>query len=80
MRAIWKFPITCPQMAVPTGAIFRSCAMQGTIPCMWMEIETTNPLEVINVYIYGTGHTIPDDLTYLGSYIDGPYVWHLYKK
>lgn len=29
--------------------------------------------------VFGTGQVVPDDAEHVGSVLDGPFVWHLYR-
>lgn len=50
-------------------------------PCVWYETDTVNvPQSHHPIVIIGTGHTKPRDMVHIGSYIDGPFVWHVYAR
>lgn len=93
MRSIWKFDleITDAQIVeMPVGAVLRFVAAQGPHEVkLWAEVDTTAWKTRRLIAMFGTGHQIPETLnnpqdgtatpiTYVGSVIDGPFVWHVY--
>ena len=66
---------------IPEGGriVYVDC-QQPRVVSFWVELEPEN--EVIPCYfvIIGTGHPVPDDCGYVGTILDGPFVWHLYEK
>lgn len=60
------------------------------VPCVWAEIVTdasdvlvpSKPGKVggLRVTVYGTGHRIPTALEHAGSFVAGPFVWHVYSQ
>lgn len=89
MRTIWKqvvinFPVN-DVVEIKTGRSF-AFVMTGKDPAsgqpaVWFEIDTDEDLEVTHrLTIVGTGHPIEEALgSYVGSVIDDPFVWHLYR-
>ncbi len=83
MKTIWKYTIKYSHafelITTPTArVVFFS--VQGGQPTFWMEFQ----LGVQNTHkrqfqIFGTGHDIPDHARYIGTTLDGPFVWHLYE-
>lgn len=48
-------------------------------PCIWAEVDTLEPIQPHRFFIVGTGHPIPDAaITYLGSFVQNSFVWHVY--
>lgn len=48
-------------------------------PCLWAVIDTDLKTETRKLYVRGTGHWIPEDYkTMLGSFTQGPFVWHVF--
>ena len=83
-REIWKFPVTIGLWTekIPSSAKFLSVQMQDLSPQMWWLIDPSAPTELFKFIIVGTGQPLPDDTdewTYLGSFIDGFFVWHLFQ-
>jgi hypothetical protein len=81
---IWKYEIHGGSMLLPKGAILLCVQAQEGNPCLWAEV---NPQEAEmvprNFLIYGTGWVIADikniKKVYVGTYQQGPYVWHVYE-
>lgn len=57
---------------------FLHVGMQGVMPCIWAEVDVDSPLEVEALAVLGTGHEVPEGARHLGTWLDPPYVWHLY--
>jgi len=82
MKTIYKFPIdviTDMQIQIPHGAKFLFCSLQNSEPQMWFEVDDNNPREWRYFKIHGTGHIIGEREKYLGTYLSGVFVWHLYE-
>lgn len=84
MKTIWKFPLVItdrqtvpiPENGVP---IHVGLDPHGN-PCIWCEIPSINiDRGLLEVFIVGTGNEMPDRAeNHLGSFIQGPFVWHVY--
>lgn len=86
MRAIHKFPLphaitTGDPVAVemPPQAIRHRFAMQNHVPTIWAEVDTAHGLVPRYFQIFGTGQELPDGAEYVGTFEQGPFVWHLYE-
>lgn len=86
MRTIYKYPLEITDEQVIKISLFKYiCESIVRVdldplgqPCIWCEVETTSkPLPVI-IFIVGTGNPIPDEAKHIGSFIQGPFVWHVY--
>ncbi len=82
-KTLWKFPLECfggaQSFSVPAAGVIRFFGMQGTTPCLWIEVHQDAPSEIRSFIIHGTGHPIPIAEAYLGTCFDGPLVWHVYE-
>jgi hypothetical protein len=89
MKTIWKFPIRPDSVKdnvfkISIQVPFYSkplCIMnQDRTICVWVEVDPKEEKkELLHLYCVGTGHgAVPEDKNYLGSVIDGAYVWHFY--
>ena len=84
-RSIWKFPIKIDDhqvIPVPNGAKIRSVAVQGETVCLWAEVDPNEPIFGRDIFVYGTGHPMPDDPgTFIGSVMlhGGALVFHIYE-
>ena len=88
MKTVWKFPIE-PNSA--QGDVYRMtvnapedakpiCVMnQGGEICVWMEVTPDAPKKKLTLFSIGTGFgAIHPEARYIGSVMQGHYVWHIY--
>jgi hypothetical protein len=83
MKTVWKYPLALLDRQVLKAPLYakpRLVAVQNEQACIWLEVETTNPVRDLVVHIEGTGHAIEHDGTHAGSFQDGPFVWHVYVE
>ena len=85
MRTIYKYPLQITDyqtILIPEFALFTHIAMQYDKPTLWLEVDTSKPVESINILCFGTGMEIPEsmELFHLGTVIDGDFVWHFYSE
>ncbi len=85
MRTIWKFPIARGEdgsiIEVPVSAKFAFVGIgpdSGSV-AVWVDLHTDSPRVERRLRVYGTGWSIASGATYIGSAIDGPFVWHLFE-
>lgn len=93
MRTIYKYELkvdTLNEIPLPSyGVKILSVGNQRDNLCMWVEQESS---ETLNKYTgkphilkeryflaLGTGHEVVENLTYIGTAIIEPYVWHVYE-
>lgn len=90
MRAVWKFPIdvstvggtVSPEITMPAGAKIVHVAQQrvGDVVTLWAEVNPDARVRETRYFaIIGTGHPIPDGYEHVGTWLDDPFVWHLYE-
>jgi hypothetical protein len=85
MKTVWKFPLVIADeqtIATPIGSkpIYINLDPNG-IPCVWCDVDSDNLFDgKVKILIRGTGHPSPENVTYLGSFIQGPFVWHVYYR
>lgn len=84
MRTVWKFPLALkPEQTIelPKGAVILFTAvpaMAGEVT-MWALIGADREMEPRRFAIRGTGHEVEEDLLYVGTVIDGSFVWHIFE-
>lgn len=88
MRTIWKTPIDRIGAAsdigfavsVPQGSKPLTLMVQDGRPCLWWEVDDQEPrADQRIIYLIGTGHEMHGNArVYLGSVIEGAFVWHFY--
>jgi hypothetical protein len=85
MKTIYKYPIpygsTDTYTEMPNGARILAVQMQNGKPYVWAIVETTMEVVGRRFVLYGTGHALDDYYgTYIGTFQDGPFVWHLFER
>ena len=83
-RAIWKYPLTGDTrvaLEMPIGARVLAVQMQGHLPCLWALVDTSADVQRRTFRIFGTGHRfdLSPDAPHIGTFQDGPFVWHLFE-
>jgi hypothetical protein len=84
---IYKYPIdTCLQVQtinLPWNSILLHVGLDPTgRPCIWAQVDVDNPKKKeLQVQVVGTGWDTPNnDWDYLGTFLQGDFVWHIYVK
>ena len=67
-------------MTLPVDFIVRLIGLDPRDnPCLWAEINTDKATIEQAFTIRGTGEAIPHSAVFLGSFLQGSFVWHLFK-
>jgi len=85
MRTIWKIPLKATDkqtIEVPRGGKFLHTDVNDEELCLWFEVLTESPKVEKEIWVFGTGNPIPDDLhiSYRGTVIVGSFAWHIYEE
>lgn len=85
MLIIYKYPFEISRniiIAMPKAARVIRVDKQGSVPCMWAIVNPGNAIEQRQFVIYGTGQKIDSKITqhYIGTFFDGPFVWHVFQR
>lgn len=86
MKTIFKYRLELADSQVlrlPKGAKLLTVQIQHGAPHVWAEVDDTQELEDMGVWIFGTGHPLSaEGLTYLGTYqlYGGQLVFHVYYQ
>lgn len=80
---IFKYPISVRPRQVlimPSGALLLAVQMQAETACIWAAVDPLNSNVDRIIYTRGTGHDLDERLagSYLGTYQEGPFVWHVF--
>jgi hypothetical protein len=84
MNTIWKYPLRIAdfqEVRVKLNGIPIHAGLDPSgSPCVWCEVEEDNTdTEPLHIYIIGTGNPLPSRAReHLGSFVQGPFVWHVY--
>lgn len=79
MRAVYKYDLT-EEIIAPIEK-FLHIEMQDGVPCAWAIVDTDLEEKHYTVLCSGTGWPLLDPQTkdtYVGTLMDGPYVWHFF--
>ena len=83
----YEVPVSDVPWAVgmPIGAKILHVGVSGTDPMttvwIWAEVARDVPTEIRSFQLTGTGHPVPDGLTYVGTAYEAmlPLVWHVWE-
>lgn len=82
MKVIWKFLTNASHekiMAKEGGIVRKVSLAQGFIR-LWIEVDKDANDAPFRVTIVGTGQKVPEDMTYIDTVFEPPFVWHIYVK
>lgn len=90
-RTIWKYGIeVTDRFALEIPGNFKVLCVKnqnrnGSFvdgrPCMWIDVDPAIQSASHNFFVVGTGGPIPDGARhYIGTWLDGPFVWHLFME
>lgn len=81
---IYKYPIQIagPQeLKMPRGMTPLHVGLDPIgVPCIWAKVEPESEIHGYTVWVCGTGHDAPEDFLHIGTFIQGPFVWHVFMK
>lgn len=79
MRAVWKFDLEDgPVLRLPVGATVLTAQSQAGRLCLWAVVDPEAAREDRKVHVIGTGQPVPEDVQYVGTVQEGPFVWHVF--
>lgn len=83
MRTVWKYQAELNdtiEFTLPKEAQLLKVGIQQGAITFWFLVDPDNPLADCKPFsIRDTGHPVPDNVTYIDSVFDGPFVWHIFK-
>lgn len=86
METMWKFVFELKsetlEIQVPLGSKARFVGLDPITgnPAVWIHVMQHDEVkETKSFVIYGTGHKINALTEYVGSVIQGPFVWHIFE-
>lgn len=79
MRKVFKYKME-DKVDLPLGHKIIMTAKQNDAWYIWVEFEDVNESNTVEVAfkVFGTGHRISKEWVHLHSYIERPFVWHIY--
>jgi hypothetical protein len=82
-KQIWKYSLD-NIIEMPKGAEILTVDIQNGQMFnaqMWVKVNTENEMEKRMFEVIGTGQNFDDtNKKYIGTYQDGPFVWHVFEK
>ena len=82
-KQIWKYSLE-NIIEMPKGAEILTIDIQNGQMFnaqMWVKVDTENEMEKRMFEVIGTGQNFDDtNKKYVGTYQDGPFVWHVFEK
>ena len=83
MSTIWKYKLSVGENEInlPSYNQILTVQLQNEEPYVWVLLDPKEKTYPMLFDVYGTGHTIEDSQFkhYIGTWQDGPHVWHLFK-
>lgn len=82
-RQVFKYPLALAEVVeldIPEGGRVLTLGVQQGIPMLWVLVDVVQPMERRTFITVGTGHEVPWATTFVGTWFDGPYVWHVFEK
>jgi len=77
---IFKYEVDHEKILVPYKSRILKAGRDPTGKlCIWILIDETSECNVpLRTIVVGTGHDVPDGYTYVDTYNEGPFVWHIF--
>lgn len=86
MKTIWKYQFEISDgfnLLMPYDSDILSVQVQENQPCMWVLVDTNQPVITRRFRIFGTGFTNLDELgkfwNFISTFQMPPFVWHLFE-
>jgi len=82
MIVVWKFEFPLANefvLQMPIGARPVTAVFQNGRPCMWAIVNPDESTEDRFFAIRGTGKGLSGKSSYLTTFLDGSFVWHLFE-
>lgn len=83
MKKIFKYEIDGYETEIQIhgyGKIVHVGKDPNGVICAWAEVNPDDKLNGVWVYVIGTGHQIPHGTGHVGTFNDGPFMWHVYTR
>ena len=76
MKTIYKYNLSQP-VHMPWGSTVVKVGIQNGQCCIWALVDTNAPVEERRFVVVGTGSEIDDNMVYVGTMFEEPFVWHV---
>lgn len=78
MRTIFKYPVLQEPQWIPNGATILHAGLDPQdVPCVWAMVDSEAEKIRRDIRIIGTGWDTPENFIHIGTFIAGPFVWHV---
>jgi len=77
---IFKYEVDHEKIPIPYKSRILKAGLDihGKL-CIWILVDETSEYNaLLTVVVVGTGHPVPDGYTYVDTYNEGPFVWHIF--
>jgi len=83
MKTIYKYPIQITdiqQVEIPLmSKIIHAGLDPKGVPCVWAAVDPESELIPVKILVVGTGNPLRSHFDrHVGSFIQGPFVWHVF--
>ena len=82
MRTIWKFPLRIASVQtidIPADYHFLHMGMDGEgVRCLWFMVDPESSKMELEIIMVGTGQDVPHVGDFIGTVMQGGYVWHYF--
>jgi hypothetical protein len=81
MKVIHKFPLPDPKVShyMPKDAKVLTVHEQSGYPCMWVQMDGSQPQIERKFVFIGTGWPLEETAEYLGTAHCNGFVWHVFE-
>ena len=83
MKRVYKYPVNRNakkfSLILPMNFKFLRVQLQNETAFFWAEVILDGLTVEYKFELFGTGQDIPDTAKHLGTYDDGPFVFHLFQ-
>ncbi len=82
MKTVYKYRLTgkyTTTLQLPKQAQILSVQMQEGVPTLWALVDPTEELIPRYFSIVGTGWEIEEEVTHIGTFMEGAFVWHVFE-
>jgi len=82
IKQIWKYKLDAVhnEIQIPSDGKVLAVQTQNEIPHIWVLVNSDNEMQTRTFTVVGTGHSFDDtNKKYVGTFQDGPFVWHLFE-
>ena len=82
MKTVWKFPLEMTHkrqdVSMPVASQIIEFDMQGGMPYAWAVVDQDAESALVPFLIVGTGSSVPEHYSHVGTCMDRAFVWHLF--